>query len=189
VRGFERFGDLPGDAQRLIERQRSGADAIRQCEPLDQFHHQRANAAGVFEAVDRRDVGMIERRQYLRLALEAHDVLRVGGQGGRQHFQCDLPAQLGVGRPIHLAHTARAEGRSDFVRSEASPGGQSHRCRSILPYRWRRKNLLCVPAEAVFGSAGNSMGGNYAKVTSSACRPFGPFFTMNDTRAPSSSDR
>ena len=36
---------------------------------LDQFHHQRANAAGFFEAVDVRDIRMVQRRERLRFAL------------------------------------------------------------------------------------------------------------------------
>ena len=44
------------DRQRLVERDRAARDPLRQVLALDQFHHERAHAAGFFEAVDLRDV-------------------------------------------------------------------------------------------------------------------------------------
>ena len=67
VRGFERVGDLPRDAERLVERNRSLLDPLGQRRPFDQLHHQRV----LLDAVDRRDVRMIQRREHLRLAREA----------------------------------------------------------------------------------------------------------------------
>ena len=70
VRGFERLGDLPRDRQRFVERHRPAA-AMRSASvlALDQFHHQRADAAGCLEPVDLRDVRVIQRRERLGLAL------------------------------------------------------------------------------------------------------------------------
>ena len=42
VRRLERFGDLPRDRQRLIERNRSARDPIGERRALDQLHDQRA---------------------------------------------------------------------------------------------------------------------------------------------------
>jgi hypothetical protein len=39
----------------------------------------------------------------------------VSGERGRQDLDRDLAFQLGVGRPIHLAHPPRAKGRNDLV--------------------------------------------------------------------------
>ncbi len=52
VGGVERVGDLPRDGQRLRERQRAPAHAIRQRVALDQLEHQGPRVAGVFETVD-----------------------------------------------------------------------------------------------------------------------------------------
>ena len=38
VRGFERVGNLPGDGQRLVERDGPARDPLRQVLALDQFH-------------------------------------------------------------------------------------------------------------------------------------------------------
>ena len=64
VRGFERFGDLSRDRQRVVERDRPARDALRRG-PRPRPAPSRAHATppAVFEAVDVRDVGVIERRR------------------------------------------------------------------------------------------------------------------------------
>ena len=103
VRRFERLGDLLRDRQRFVERDRAARDPLRQILALDEFHHERVHAAGLLEPVDRRDVGMIQRRERLRLALETAP----GDPGQRRTHRGrilmrDLAAESGVGGPIHL---------------------------------------------------------------------------------------
>ena len=98
----------------------SAGDSDAQIVAFDQFHHQRGHLAGLLEAVNLRDVGMIERRQRLRLALESRQPLRVAGKRRRQRLQRDVAAQLRVARPIDLAHAAGAEWSKHFVWTEAS---------------------------------------------------------------------
>src|SRR5262245_26572246 len=38
VRRFERLGELPGDRDRVLDRQRSACDTLRQILALDEFH-------------------------------------------------------------------------------------------------------------------------------------------------------
>ena len=67
VRGFERVGDLAGDA---LSASSSGERALRRSlgeRPLDQLHHQVVRA----DVVQRADVGMIQRGDGSRFALEA----------------------------------------------------------------------------------------------------------------------
>ena len=52
--GLEGLGDLFRDRQRFVQGDGTMEDAIRERRPLDEFHHQRADAAGVFEAVNLR---------------------------------------------------------------------------------------------------------------------------------------
>ncbi len=47
---------------------------------VDQFHDEGLHAVGIFEAVDLRDVRMIERRQNLCFALEAGEAIGIGGE-------------------------------------------------------------------------------------------------------------
>jgi hypothetical protein len=59
VRGFARFRDLPRDQERLVDRNRSARDVLRQILAFDQLRHQRGHTAGLFEPMDVRDVRMI----------------------------------------------------------------------------------------------------------------------------------
>jgi hypothetical protein len=58
-RDSEKSMELGTPSQRLFHGNRAGLDAIGERRPFDQFHHQRMSAAGVFEALDRGDVGVI----------------------------------------------------------------------------------------------------------------------------------
>ena len=53
VRGFQRLGDLLRDRQRLIERNGAACDALRQIVAFNEFHHERGNASGFLDRVDR----------------------------------------------------------------------------------------------------------------------------------------
>ena len=67
VRRLERLGDLLRDRQRVVERNRAARDPLRQIVTLDEFHDEGAHPAGFFEAVDVRDVRVIQGRERLRL--------------------------------------------------------------------------------------------------------------------------
>jgi hypothetical protein len=54
------------DRQCLIERNGTACDPLRKILALDEFHRQRAHVFAVFEAVNLRDVRMVERRERLR---------------------------------------------------------------------------------------------------------------------------
>ena len=77
VRGFERLGHLFRDRQRLVDRDGAARDALREILALDELHHERADAGRFLDAVQLRDVGMIERGERLRLALEPHEAIGV----------------------------------------------------------------------------------------------------------------
>ena len=124
VGGVERVGDLPRDGERLGERQARRCSAPTARDPLgerlalDQFQHQGAHAVGLFDAVDRADVRMIQRGEHPRLALEARAPLRVGRERGRQDLDRDLAPERVVVGAVHLAHAADAEQRADRIGAE-----------------------------------------------------------------------
>ena len=111
VRGFEAVGDLPGDLERLVERNRALLDPLGQRRALDQLHDERA----VLDAVDRGDVRMVEGGEHLRLAREARHAHGVPGEVFRDQLDRDLATELAVGGAIHLSHGAFAELRGDAV--------------------------------------------------------------------------
>ena len=126
VRVFQSFGDLLGNRQHFVQRHRPPADPLSQRRPLDQFHDQSANAVALFQSVNGGDVRMVQRREHLRLALEARHALGVVGERLGQDFDRDVAAELGVVRAVDLAHATRADGSEDFVGSQLSPRGKSH---------------------------------------------------------------
>ena len=126
VRRFERRGDLFCDRHRLVERQGAICEPIRQCRAFDQFHHDRADAIRLFEAVDGGDVRMIQRGERLRFPLETHQAIGSGGEEFGQDLQRNIATEPGVACLVDLAHAARAERGEDFVRAKACAGSEGH---------------------------------------------------------------
>ena len=132
VRGFERLGDLPGDGERLLERQAGSggpraADQRVERVALDQLHGERARGGGVFEAEDLRDVRVVEGREDPRLALEAREPIRVLRKRLGQNLQRDIASKFRVAGAIDFAHAAGAKRREDLVRAEPSAGLEGQR--------------------------------------------------------------
>jgi hypothetical protein len=116
VRGFERGGDLLRVIQCGLKRQRTFDRRAG-----NQLHHQRAHAgrgAGLrfFNAVNLRDVGMIQRSQHFGFALETRQPLRIARQRVRQNLDRHRAIQFHIARAIHFAHAPGAERRLDLVR-------------------------------------------------------------------------
>ena len=80
VRRLERVGNLVRDRQRLLHRDRSGGDPFGERLSRHQLQDQRQRPVGFLQAVDRRDVRMVQRRQHLRFPLEASQPLGVRGE-------------------------------------------------------------------------------------------------------------
>ena len=85
-----------------------------------------------FEAVDRGDIRMVERREHLRLAFEAREPVGIAREELGQDLQRDVTIELRVTRTIDLAHAACAECRDDLVGAEARASGQRHESRLIV---------------------------------------------------------
>ena len=127
VGGVERLGELPGDAQDLVHGQRAGPnEALGQRLAVNELHDQEARVAGLFEAVDRRDVGMIERGEYPRLASEARQPGRVVRELLGKYLDRDLAAKAQIGGAVDLAHPARPERRTNLVSPEPDAWRKSH---------------------------------------------------------------
>jgi hypothetical protein len=66
------------------------------------------------EVMYRADIGMVQRRNGTRLALEAPATLRVTGERLWQHFDGDAPVKPRVLGLVDLPHAALAEQRYDL---------------------------------------------------------------------------
>ena len=118
VRVFQRFANLLRNPQRFINGNRPRFDAIRQRRPFDKLHHQRMRISGIFETVNRRNIGMIQRGEDFCFALESRHAFDVARERIGQDLQRHIASQLRIPRAIYLAHPARTNGTSDFVRAD-----------------------------------------------------------------------
>jgi hypothetical protein len=72
------------------------------------------------------DVGVVEGGEELGLPLEPGEPLGVASDLGRENLDRHLPAELGVGGPVDLAHSSGPERLADRVGAEAVARCQSH---------------------------------------------------------------
>ena len=67
-----------------------------------------------------------QRGQYLRLALEPRQPVRVGCECFRQHLQRDVPVELGIAGTVDLAHPAPPADGYDSTDTELLTGCEAH---------------------------------------------------------------
>ena len=109
VSGLQCVGDLARDGQASSIGMGSLRDPIRERGAVHELQHERAYAVRLFEAVNMRDVGMIEGGECFRFALEPREPFGVARESGRQNLQRNVAIQLRVAGAIHLAHAAGAD--------------------------------------------------------------------------------
>jgi hypothetical protein len=119
LRRSERVADLDGVLDRDARRHRARLDHLRDRLPGHQLHDDRALSVVLDDVIDRRDVRVIERRERLRLALEAGADLRILEQGARQDLQGHLATEARVARTVDFRHATGADCRQRFVWAEA----------------------------------------------------------------------
>ena len=96
MRSVQRLGDLARDRERLRDRQRTALKAFRECRAFDELQNQGGDTVGFFEAVDRADVRMVQRREQTGFARKTRAALRIGGEVGWQDLDRDVATQLRV---------------------------------------------------------------------------------------------
>ena len=82
--------------------------------------------------VYRRDVGMAQRRQQPRLALEPRGPIRAVGNLGREDLDGDIAAQPGVVRAIDLTHAAASQQRDDGEAADVASMEAGHTPRQYI---------------------------------------------------------
>src|SRR5450631_1817273 len=95
---------------------------------LQVFHHQKIDSVLMADVMQGTDVGMVQRRNHPRFAIETVLGLRVVGKMGRQNLDGNGAVKAGVAGTVDFSHSASAKGSEDFVRSELRAGGEGHQC-------------------------------------------------------------
>ena len=130
MRDFEGLGDLPRETQDLCDRQpatlllpaRLGRELLCERVALDQLENQEANIVRFLETVDRADVGMVQRGEHPRFAVEARESIRMPRERRRQNLDRDVAPELRVVRTVHFAHAAGAEQRVQAIPADRPAG-------------------------------------------------------------------
>jgi hypothetical protein len=99
---------------------------IRQRGTFDQFEHERLDTIGLFEPMDRGDVGVIQGRERLGFALEPRDAVGVSREVLGQDLQRNVAIELRIARAIDHAHPALAEWRKDFIGADPGANRDCH---------------------------------------------------------------
>ena len=124
--GFKGFGDLAGEGLDFREGDRTSFHAVADGLARDQFHGEGSAAVGFDESVDDGDVGMVQRGEDFRFAIEASEAVGVVGEGPGENFDGGVAVELGVAGAVDFAHAARAQGREDSVVAELVAWGERH---------------------------------------------------------------
>jgi hypothetical protein len=109
VRGFQRIRHLPADLDHLGSRDGAPRQPGSERLSLHQFQDEESDSTVLFDVVDGRDVGVIERREQLRFSLEPRNAFRNGGHSRWYDLDRDVAVEPGIPGTIHLTHAACTE--------------------------------------------------------------------------------
>src|SRR5262245_60877591 len=129
VCGFKCFADATGNGQCFRNRNRTAPDSLDKRLAFDELKHEKARVVDFCDIVDGGNVGMVQRSEQLRFALESAGTVEVARKFLRQDFDGDVTLQFVVFGTIDLTHTALAEQRRDFVRAELLANLKRHQLR------------------------------------------------------------
>jgi hypothetical protein len=116
MRLVERVGDLAGDLQRLVERERPFLEPRGQRLALEMRHDQIVRAVTLADVVDAADVGMIQGGDRAGLALETRPQIGIIGDLTGQHPDGNRSIEARVAGFVNFAHSARTECAQNLIR-------------------------------------------------------------------------
>ena len=133
-----------------LERHRAARDPLRQGFARNELHLDDARSSRLLEPEQRGDVGVIERSEHTRFALEAREPVGVGRERVVQHLEGDLAPEPHILGSKHLSHAARAKHVEQTVPPTVVPGtivtGCGPRPNYTSPGRWKAYAHLLDPA-------------------------------------------
>ena len=91
------------------------------------------------------NVGVVQRGQDLRFALEACEAFGIVREGIGEDFQRDVASEPGVARPIDFSHSAFANLCEDFIDAETHAGAERQAPWIIPPGRPCGQDYFCPP--------------------------------------------
>ena len=153
VRRVERRCDRTHHSLNPVEVQLAPVDDVAQVGARHEAHRQVEDALELAAAVDRDDVGMLERRREPSLGLETGHRVRVLGVLGRDDLQRHGALEVDVGGLVDNPHPAAVEDALDPVAGEQRAGLQAREALGDVihgapfPARRRPRRSPCAPLE------------------------------------------
>ncbi len=92
----------------------------------DELHHECDGLLG--QAMDLRDVGMVERCERRGFTLEAGEPIGIAGDERGKHLERDVALQPRVAGAVDLAHAACTNRLQDLIGPDGHAGQQAHAC-------------------------------------------------------------
>jgi hypothetical protein len=115
VSGVESVRDFDAQGEDRLQIEGPAGDAVLQRDPVKKLHGDERRAIFLANVMNGADVGMIQSRCRLRLALKTSQGLRIARDFVRQKFQGDETRESRVFRFVDHSHTAAAEFLNDAV--------------------------------------------------------------------------
>ena len=137
VRHLEAPRDLLRDLHDLLQRQPALAQDDIERRAFDILHDQVEDALILAAVENLHEIGMLQRSDGLRFAVEALDGLGILGNGRRRQLDRDVPSGRAFHRLVDAARAALAERRENLVRTDLLRD-LKHGNRPRTPARCRR---------------------------------------------------
>ena len=115
MRLADRFRNLFREVQELEKLQRSASDTLGERWAFGEFQDQVPLIVDAQQIVNGSDVGVIQAREKLGLALKAAERRAIGGEISRQNLDGDFALEVGIFRTVNTSHAPAAEQIQDFV--------------------------------------------------------------------------
>ncbi len=116
MRFFQSIADFDPVFQNLRDRHRPFSKPIGQGLALQTLHHQVVHTVLMADVVERANIGMVQRRDGSRFALETLPGFGVFGKMLGKNLDCNGAVESRVPGAIHFAHSARPKRRLNLVR-------------------------------------------------------------------------
>src|SRR5208282_5754444 len=136
VRGVQRVGNLDRQTEQNVGLHRPAGDTMLQRYTVEKLHDQEGMAILLPDFMDGTDIGMIEGRRRLRLALEAGQGLAIFDNVIGQKLQGDKAVEGDVLGLVNHSHSAASEFLDDAVMRD----GLSDHWRESYPHEARQVN-------------------------------------------------
>ncbi len=128
MRLVERVGNLGGNLQRLVERERPLLETRRERLAVEMRHDKVVRAIDMPDVVDAADVRMVQRGNGSCLLFESGAKIGIAGDVTGQDLDGDGAIEARVAGFVDLTHPARAQGADDLIRAETGAGEKCQRC-------------------------------------------------------------